>query len=189
VLWRPRNWRGQRRVARGRTLTSWYQIRKCSTVRFRPEATLDGLWPQRPLSGPCDLGPRVVAHHSGAIHISQLWQGPHVGRDDSGQRSRPTQVPGPKLLREPTISIVGKRYRGFPSTNSPVNTPTYGAGSAEGRFGLGVSSEAHPASPTMRSTTMANRVRAFLSLTCPPSCSSSSGGRLGLGVELRPPMS
>jgi len=74
--------------------------------------------------------------------------------------SRTAQVPGPMLLREPTTSIVGKRIRGFASTSSPVNTPRYGAASAGGRFGLGVSYEAHPASPTVRSATVANAVRA-----------------------------
>jgi hypothetical protein len=73
----------------------------------------------------------------------------------------PAQVPGPRLLREPTTSIDGKRYSGFPSTNSPVKTPTYGAASTGGRFGLGVISDAHPVSPTIRSATVAIAVRAW----------------------------
>jgi hypothetical protein len=77
-----------------------------------------------------------------------------------GQRASPAQVPGPTLLREPKTSTVGKRYKGFPSTNSPVNTPTYGAASTGARFGFGMSSEAHPAIPIIRSAHAANALRA-----------------------------
>jgi hypothetical protein len=47
-------------------------------------------------------------------------------------------LPDPMLLREPTTSRVGKRYSGFPSTNSPVNTPSYGAVSVVEWLVLGV---------------------------------------------------
>jgi len=56
--------------------------------------------------------------------------------------------------RDPMTSIVGKRYSGNPSTNSPVNTPTYGA-SVAGLLRLCGNSVAHPASPRIWSAKMA----------------------------------
>src|SRR5450432_3481248 len=58
-----------------------------------------------------------------------------------------TQMSGRTLLLEPMTRIVGKRYSGFPSTNSPANTPTYGAASMGELLSFGPSSAAQPASP------------------------------------------
>ena len=57
---------------------------------------------------------------------------------------------GPTLLLEPMTMMVGKRYTGLPSTNSPVNTPMYGAGSEAGVAGFVPNSPAQPANPKMR---------------------------------------
>ena len=58
-----------------------------------------------------------------------------------------TQMPGSTLFLEPMTRIGGKRYSGLPSTNSPVNTPTYGAASKGELLGLVPSSAAQPVSP------------------------------------------
>ena len=68
---------------------------------------------------------------------------------------------GPTLLLEPMTRIAGKRYSGFPSTNSPVNTPTYGAGPKGELLGLGPSSAAQPASPKTRAVATAIHVAAI----------------------------
>jgi len=60
--------------------------------------------------------------------------------------------------------IGGKRYRGLPSTNSPVNTPTYGAGSKGEPLGPGPSPAAQLASPSTRIVARATRVALILDL-------------------------
>jgi hypothetical protein len=72
-----------------------------------------------------------------------------------------TQMSGPTLLLEPMTRIEGRRYSGFPSTNSPVNTPTYGAASKGELLGLGPSSAAQPASPKTRAVATATHVAAI----------------------------
>jgi hypothetical protein len=62
---------------------------------------------------------------------------------------------GATLLLEPMTRMEGKRYSGFPSTNSPVNTPTYGAAPKGELLGLGPSSAAQPASPKTRAVATA----------------------------------
>jgi hypothetical protein len=69
-----------------------------------------------------------------------------------------TQVSGPTRFLLPMTRIGGKRYRGLPSTNSPVNTPTYGAGSKGEPPGLGPSPAAQLASPKARIVARATRV-------------------------------
>ena len=69
---------------------------------------------------------------------------------------------GPTLLLEPIIRIAGKRYSGFPSTNSPVNTPTYGAVPHGELLGLVPNSEAQPASPNRKAVATAIRMAAIL---------------------------
>lgn len=56
------------------------------------------------------------------------------------------QVSGAALIRLPMTRIGGKRYSGLPSTYSPVNTPTYGAGSKGEPPGCGTRLAAQPAS-------------------------------------------
>src|SRR5215510_2301340 len=65
--------------------------------------------------------------------------------------------------------MLGKRYSGNPSTNSPVNTPTYCA-SLAGLLNLGERSEAHPVSPRMRSAQMATHTGASCSGVSLPPC-------------------
>jgi len=72
-----------------------------------------------------------------------------------------TQMSGPTLLLEPMTRIAGRRYSGFPSTNSPVNTPTYGSASKGELLGLGPSSAAQPASPKTRAVATATHMAAI----------------------------
>jgi hypothetical protein len=51
--------------------------------------------------------------------------------------------------------IGGKRYSGFPSTYSPVNTPTYGAASNGEPLGFGPGVAAQAASPKTSAVPMA----------------------------------
>jgi hypothetical protein len=73
-----------------------------------------------------------------------------------------TQLSSATLLLEPMTRMEGKRYSGFLSTNSPVNTPTYGAASKGKLLGLGPSSAAHPASPKTRAVATAIDMAAIL---------------------------
>jgi hypothetical protein len=75
-----------------------------------------------------------------------------------------THMSGPALFLEPMTRIGGKRYSGLPSTNSPVNTPTYGAASKGGLLGLGPSSAAQPASPKTRAVATATHIAAISDL-------------------------
>jgi hypothetical protein len=75
-----------------------------------------------------------------------------------------TQMSGPTLFLEPMTRIGGKRYSGFPSTNSPVNTPTYGAAPKGELIGWRPSSAAQPATPKTRAVATATHVTAISNL-------------------------
>ena len=73
-----------------------------------------------------------------------------------------THMSDPTLVLEPMTRIAGKRYSGFPSTSSPVNTPTYGAVPKGELLGLVPSSAAQLASPKTRAVATANHMAAIL---------------------------
>ena len=72
-----------------------------------------------------------------------------------------TQMSGATLILEPMTKIGGKRYSGLPSTNSPVNTPTYGAASKGELLGFGPSLAAQPASPKTSAVATASHMAAI----------------------------
>jgi hypothetical protein len=91
-----------------------------------------------------------------------------------------TQISGPTRFLEPMTRIGGKRYRGLPSTNSPVNTPTYGAASKGELLGLGPSSAAQPASPKTRAVATATHITSISGLNerlMAPNVTKLTGGR------------
>ena len=85
----------------------------------------------------------------------------HPRLDPGAPDTGVTQISGPTLLLEPMTTIAGKRYSGFPSTNSPVNTPTYGAAPKGELLGLVLSSVAQLASPKTRAVATAIHMAAI----------------------------